>query len=484
MLFNSFDFLIYLPIVFIIYWLLSSTVKWQNVFISIASFVFYGWLDWRFVILLFTTLLVTFLSGNLITSQLAKTNDEDSQKKAKRIMIANVVFNLAILGLFKYYNFFSDSIFTFLHSCGFNVDTFTLRLIMPIGISFYTFMALSYTIDIYKQRIEPPSANVFFAYMSFFPQLLSGPIGRGTSLIPQFQRAKIFDYNQATDGLRQFLWGLFKKAVIADNCATIVNSSWHNYTHESSLVLLIAGCLYSIQIYCDFSGYSDMAIGVGRLFGIDLMKNFNYPYFSRNIAEFWRRWHISLTSWFRDYIYIPLGGSREGKWKAFRNTMIIFTLCGFWHGANWTYIYWGAFNGLLFLPLFIGGANKKFKKDTVAEGRMFPSLNECRLMLTTFFLVSIGWIIFRADNITQAYEYVSAIFSNRVPFVLPQGLSKVCGFTLLLIVLEWTQRNKNHALEFLNDRINISVRWFAYLVLIGLVLKYSVAEGEFIYFQF
>lgn len=482
MLFNSFDFLIFLPIIFIVYWSLSSIVKWQNIFITVASLIFYGWLDWRFVILLVTTLLITYLSGNLIISQFRKA-DKEVHKKTKKIMIANIVIILSILCLFKYYNFFSESISAFLHTCGLKVDAFTLRLIMPIGISFYTFMALSYTIDVYKKRIAPPSMFVFFAYMSFFPQLLSGPIGRGTSLIPQFQQLRKFDYNKATDGLRQFLWGLFKKAVIADNCATIVDSSWYNYSNENSLVLLIVVFLYSIQIYCDFSGYSDMAIGVGRLFGIDLMKNFNYPYFSRNIAEFWRRWHISLTSWFRDYIYIPLGGSREGRWKAFRNTMIIFILCGFWHGANWTYIYWGAFNGFLFLPLLITGSNKKFK-DTVAKDRLFPHLSECWLIFATFTLISIGWIIFRADSISQAYDFLSAIFSNQAPFVKPESLVKVCGFTLLVIILEWTQRNKNHALEFLDYRFDIRVRWFVYLILIYLVLKYSIAEGEFIYFQF
>lgn len=482
MLFNSFDFLIYLPCVFILYWLFSS-LKWQNSFLIIASCFFYGWLDWRFLILLSITALSTYWSGHLITTAFYEKEDGLGNKKAKLIALLNIILNIVILGLFKYYNFFIESLCVLLQSCGLKVDHWSIRLIMPIGISFYTFMALSYTIDLYKRKIIAPSFGVFVAYLSFFPQLLSGPIGRSTSLIPQFSKIRVFDYGSATDGLRQFLWGLFKKAVIADNCAAIVNSIWGNYQQENQFVLLIAVVLYSFQIYCDFSGYSDMAIGIARLFGINLMKNFNYPYFSRSVAEFWRRWHISLTSWFRDYVYIPLGGSREGKWVSFRNTMIIFILCGLWHGANWTYILWGAFNGLLFLPLLLTGSNKKYK-DTVSADRVYPTYRELGMMLITFALVSVGWIIFRADNIENMTSFLVSIITNQVLFIKPKGLLSLCFFITILIIVEWSQRNKNHALAFLDKRFNIGVRWTVYLLLIYWIFKYSVADGNFIYFQF
>lgn len=347
MLFNSFEFLIYLPIVFILYWFVfNKTLKLQNLLVVVVSYIFYGWWDWRFLLLIGFTTLCSYLSGILIASY------EGRRKLQKAVSICNIVLNLTILGIFKYFNFFADNFAILFRSFGYEINWVTLDILLPVGISFYTFQALSYSIDVYQKKIEPTKDIIaFFAFISFFPQLVAGPIERATNLLPQFLRERKFDYSAAVDGCRQMLWGFFKKIVIADNCAVCVNSIFENYTELPASTLLLGGFWFTFQIYCDFSGYSDIAIGCAKLFGIKLMKNFNFPYFSRDIAEFWRRWHISLTTWFRDYIYIPLGGSRVGKWKAVRNTMIIFLVSGFWHGANWTFIVWGGISCFTFPTL-------------------------------------------------------------------------------------------------------------------------------------
>src|SRR5574344_1901223 len=313
MLFNSFEFLVFLPIVFFLYWFVFKKLKWQNALVVVASYVFYGWWDWRFLILIAFTTLCSYFSGLL----LEKT--EGNNIRQKWISAGNITLNLVILGFFKYFNFFGESFADLLRVFGLNADWTTLNIILPVGISFYTFQALSYTIDVYRKKIEPTHDIVaFFAFISFFPQLVAGPIERATNLLPQFQKSRSFEYEQGVDGMRQMLWGFFKKIVIADNCATSVNQIFANYADMQSTTLILGAILFSIQIYCDFSGYSDIAIGCAKLFGIRLMRNFNNPYFSRDIAEFWRRWHISLTTWFRDYIYIPLGGSRTTKAKGER----------------------------------------------------------------------------------------------------------------------------------------------------------------------
>lgn len=336
MLFNSIEFFLFLPLVFIVFWLLAKSQKQQNIVIVAASYLFYGWWDWRFLLLIAFTSLCSFGSGIAIDYFIG------NRKKQKWVSTANIVVNLLILGTFKYYNFFAESFAGLFNSFGYQMDAVTLNVILPVGISFYTFQALSYSIDVYQGKIKPTKDIIqFFAYICFFPQLVAGPIERATNLLPQFGAYRSFNYPMAVDGFRQMLWGFFKKVVIADNCASIVNLYWNAHNELSGLMLIQIAVLFSFQIYCDFSGYSDIAIGCAKLFGIKLMRNFNMPYFSRNLADFWRRWHISLMSWFRDYLYIPLGGSRCSRWQFYTNLLIVFLVSGLWHGANWTFIVWG-----------------------------------------------------------------------------------------------------------------------------------------------
>ena len=450
MLFNSIQFAIFLPIVFLLYWFVfdsfikksKNQLRLQNAFVVMASYVFYGWWDWRFLLLIAFTSFCSWGSGLLIAKA-------ETRKKAKTWMWLNIVLNLGILALFKYYDFFASEFAEL-----FNVSTvgLLLKVILPVGISFYTFQALSYSIDIYRGKIEPTKDIVaFFAFISFFPQLVAGPIERATNLLPQFLKKREFDYDNAIDGMRQILWGLFKKIVVADNCAVFVDHVFSNYTNETGSTLLLAAIFFTFQIYGDFSGYSDIAIGTAKLFGIKLMRNFNVPYFSRDIAEFWRRWHISLTTWFRDYVYIPLGGSRVSKAKVVRNTFIIFLVSGFWHGANWTFIAWGAYHAFLFLPLILTGKNRKYTNQ-VAEGRRLPTLKETGQMLLTFFLAVMGWIIFRAESIGQAWEYVRGMLQFGTLracyrfFTLPE-IRLTSLFVVIMLVIEWLQRDKQHGFE-------------------------------------
>ena len=404
-------------------------------------------------------------------------------------MVANIVINLGILGIFKYYDFFVSEFITTFFPASVQpsiLHSFTLKIILPVGISFYTFQAISYSIDVYRQKIEPTKDIIaFFAFISFFPQLVAGPIERATNLLPQFLQKRTFSYEQGVDGMRQILWGLFKKIVVADNCAMYVDQVWATYDTQSGGTLLLAAILFTFQIYGDFSGYSDIAIGTAKLFGIKLMRNFNNPYFSRDIAEFWRRWHISLTSWFRDYVYIPLGGSRpnvvygvrctvESKKKLIvaRNVMIVFLICGLWHGANWTYLVWGLYNVVLFLPLILLGKSKRYK-DAPLAWKQLPQ------MLITFVLVTIGWIIFRAPSLPDAWGYVCAMInlSGAAP-VLPitQWIGIIFGL-LTMIAFEWTYRNSSQA--------PVPHRWWIYYILIAAIWWYAPSfSTDFIYFQF
>ncbi len=514
MLFNSFEFAIFLPIVFLIYWAIGYAhindrlkLRLQNAFVVIASYVFYGWWDWRFLLLIALTSFCSWGSGLLIhrtpytihhTQESHTPYTIHHTLKPKFWLIANVVLNLGILAIFKYYDFFVSE---FGQLFGVSTDSLLLRIILPVGISFYTFQALSYSIDVYRKKMEPTKDIIaFFAFISFFPQLVAGPIERATNLLPQFQTNRRFDYNQAVDGMRQILWGLFKKIVIADNCATYVDQIWATYDTQSGSTLLLAAVLFTFQIYGDFSGYSDIAIGTAKLFGIKLMRNFNNPYFSRDIAEFWRRWHISLTTWFRDYVYIPLGGSRPEvpasvknpdsykKWLIVRNTFVIFLLSGFWHGANWTFIAWGAYHALLFLPLILLGKNRKYTNQ-VAEGRLFPTWKEFLQILLTFALAVIGWIIFRAETITQAWDFFCGIFTQNLlccPHIISREycIPLVCALAIML-VMEWLNRAENHGLAI---NKTITIQWIRRIIYFGLVL-YMVYFGrfsynQFIYFQF
>ena len=483
MLFNSIQFAIFLPIVFLLYWFVFdrfiSKSKWQlrlqNAFVVVASYVFYGWWDWRFLLLIAFTSFCSWGSGLLI-------GRAETRKKAKVWTTLNIVFNLSILALFKYYDFFVTEFAQLFHI---PTDGLLLKVILPVGISFYTFQALSYSIDVYRGKIEPTKDIIaFFAFISFFPQLVAGPIERATNLLPQFLKKRNFDYDTAVDGMRQILWGLFKKIVVADNCAVYVDQVFSTYTEQSGSTLLLAAIFFTFQIYGDFSGYSDIAIGTAKLFGIKLMRNFNVPYFSRDIAEFWRRWHISLTTWFRDYVYIPLGGSRVSKAKVVRNTFVIFLVSGFWHGANWTFIAWGAYHAILFLPLILTGKNRKYTNQ-VAEGRILPTLKETGQMLLTFFLAVFGWIIFRAKSIGQAWEFVCSICHKSLfsmPF-LYVGTKRSMLFVVILLVLEWFTRRKDHALQYRKDMPSW-LAWICSMTIVLIMLEFACNSQSFIYFQF
>ena len=480
MLFNSFEFLLFLPIVFLLYWFVFRRRRWQNLLIVVASYVFYGWWDWRFLLLIALTSLCSYVSGLLLEHY------EGQRRRQQAVSAANIVLNLGILGVFKYYNFFVENLDALFGMMGYHLDWVTMKVILPVGISFYTFQALSYTIDVYQKKLPATHDIVeFFAYISFFPQLVAGPIERATNLLPQFQQRRQFDYAKAVDGMRQMLWGFLKKLVIADNCASIVNDYWDHFQDLPGLSLFHLGVLFTFQIYCDFSGYSDIAIGCARLFGFNLMRNFNFPYFSRSIPEFWRRWHISLMTWFRDYIYFPLGGSRCDKWKIIRNVYIVWGISGLWHGANWTFVCWGLFHATLLAVYNLLGVNTKYK-NVVAYGRYLPSMKETMQMALTFFLTVIGWIIFRAETMAQAVDYLTAMVSNKF-FDASALFGVTCTFFgIVLLAIEWLQRDKQHALQFsdvkpFNYRL---VRWGIYYIIIMIIACYAGTSQTFIYFQF
>lgn len=482
MLFNSLEFLIFLPIVFILYWFATQkSLRLQNLLIVVVSYIFYGWWDWRFLILIAFTTLCSYLSGVFIEKK------EGNRTAQKAISTANIILNLAILCTFKYFNFFAENFAALFRCLGYEMNSVTLNLILPVGISFYTFQALSYSIDVYRKKIQATHDVIaFFAFISFFPQLVAGPIERATNLLPQFLRKRTFDYNEAMDGVRQMLWGFFKKIVVADNCARCVNPIFENYQNLPASTLLLGGIFFTFQIYCDFSGYSDIAIGTAKLFGIRLMKNFNYPYFSRNIAEFWRRWHISLTTWFRDYIYIPLGGSREGKWKSIRNTAIIFLASGLWHGANWTFVVWGGYHAALFLPLLLSNTNRKHL-DIVAAGRILPTIKESVQMLVTFLLAVIGWIIFRAESISEAWGYITRLFDKSIltsPSGAFEGGVYVPVFIIIMLIIEWLQREQETNLRLTLVKSK-AIRYLIYCMITYAILIFANEAPEaFIYFQF
>jgi alginate O-acetyltransferase complex protein AlgI len=479
MLFNSIDFAVFLPLVFLLYWfVLSRSLRLQNAFLIASGFVFYGWWDWRFLGLLI------FTSGTdyLVALGLDRSQDE---RRRKFLLGVSLVANLGLLGFFKYYDFFITSFHSAFTILGLPFGLRTLGLLLPVGISFYTFQSLSYTIDVYRRQLKATEHPItFFAFVSFFPQMLAGPIERARQMIPQFEAPRTFDLRKASDGIRQMLWGLFKKMVIADNCAIEVDRIFNEHADMDGSTLLLGALLFAFQIYGDFSGYSDLAIGCARLFGFQLMRNFAYPYFSRDIAEFWRRWHISLSTWFRDYLYVPLGGSRGGSWLRVRNTFIIFLVSGLWHGANWTFIVWGALNALYFLPLLLGGANRR-NMDTVATGRLLPSPLDALRILGTFLIICLAWVFFRAKDLSEAFAYLGGIFDASI--LAPPALeAEVLPYLLLFFVaVEWVGRQDQHALERLGLSWPRPVRWSAYVFLIMLIGVYmSTGETPFIYFQF
>jgi len=481
MLFNSIDFAVFLPVVFLLYWLLKGSLRLQNAFLILSGFVFYGWWDWRFLGLLI------FTSGTDYVVALGMERSGDDRRR-KGLLAISLIANLGLLGFFKYYDFFILSFqeaFTFL---GLPFGLRTLGLVLPVGISFYTFQSLSYTIDVYRKQLKAMEDPVtFFAFVSFFPQMLAGPIERARHMIPQFTAPRVFDTALARDGLRQMLWGLFKKIVVADNCSQIVNQLYADPSAHSGSTMALATVLFAFQIYGDFSGYSDIAIGVARLFGFELMRNFAFPYFSRDMAEFWRRWHISLSTWFRDYLYIPLGGNRGSKAFVVRNTMIIFVVSGFWHGANWTFVAWGALNALFFLPLVLRNTHRSMT-GTVAEGRMLPSLREVGMMAVTFALTCFAWIFFRARSMGEAFAVIERILSGSL-FSMPELVApRILAYSALgvgvTVVLEWINRERQHGLQ-MDGRGGRPLRYALYYGLIAIIIVCApLGGGEFIYFQF
>ena len=481
MLFNSVDFAIFMPIVFIIYWAFSKNGKIQNIFLLAASYFFYGWWDWRYLSLVLLCSIINYSAGRLMIKNVRQT-------QRKLILVCSCIVSLGVLGIFKYYDFFVHSFVDAFSIFGIQLQYHTLNLILPVGISFYTFHTLSYTIDVYRRKFEPTKDIAsFFLFVSIFPLAMAGPIERATNLLPQIYKKRVFDYDQAVDGMRQILWGLFKKIVIADTCAEIVNYTFENFQTLPASALVIGAVMFAFQIYGDFSGYSDMAIGIGKLLGFKFLRNFNYPYFSRDIAEFWRRWHISLTTWFRDYLYIPLGGSRVSKWKIVRNTFIIYLVSGFWHGANWTFIVWGLFHALLFVPLILTGKNRKYT-NAISEGRLLPTFKEIGQMLSTFILVTVGWIFFRADTIKDAIAYLTGIFNSSI-FTRPRiGMETeiiTCSILIILMLFtEWLGRSEQYAIANLGKKWKPLYRFTLYYVILLLVFCFAGDKQTFIYFQF
>jgi len=482
MLFNSLNFAIFLPIVFFLYWFATKgNLRLQNILLLVSSYFFYACWDWRFMFLLIFSTLLDYYTG-------IKIQEASSRRKRLFWLWLSIVINLGFLGVFKYYNFFAESFADALSLLGFKANLGSLQIILPVGISFYTFHGLSYVIDIYKNRIKPERNFIDYSvFVSFFPLLVAGPIERATHLLPQILKKREFNYAKAVDGLRQILWGLFKKVVIADNCAEYANTIFNNSADYSGSTLVLGALFFTFQIYCDFSGYSDIALGTARLFGIDLIRNFAYPYFSRDIAEFWRRWHISLSSWFKDYLYIPLGGSKGGMWLKIRNTFIIFLVSGFWHGANWTFIVWGFLNALYIIPSIIFNTHRN-NLDIVARGKYLPTMREFFAILLTFSLTVFAWIFFRAENVSHALTYISEIFSSSL-FTIPhfQGIGRAVTIVFLIgifLIVEWLGREQQYAIAHLGIKWYKPIRWALYYAIILAIFYFTGKEQQFIYFQF
>ncbi len=478
MLFNSIHFALFLPIVFFFYWFVANKkLEHQNLLLLVSSYFFYACWDWRFLFLLMFSTLLDYFTG-------LKMCDAKNQNSKKFWFWLSITINLGFLAIFKYYNFFAASFTDAVSNLGLHVSPWTLNVILPVGISFYTFHGLSYVIDIYKDRIKAEKNFVDYSvFVSFFPLLVAGPIERATHLLPQIQKKRTFDYANAVDGLRQILWGLFKKVVIADQCAQYANIIFNNSGEYSGSTLLLGAFLFTFQIYGDFSGYSDIALGTARLFGIDLLRNFAFPYFSRDIAEFWRRWHISLSTWFRDYLYIPLGGSKGGTWMKVRNTFIIFLVSGFWHGANWTFIVWGLLNALFIMPSIIFNTNRN-NLDTVAHGKYLPNVKEFFSIGITFGLTVLTWVFFRANSLNHAIRYLGGIFSRSL-FTVPQIKPiSVLVFVMVFVLIEWLGRERRYAIETIGFSWPKIIRRVFYYTIVILIISYSGKEQEFIYFQF
>jgi len=485
MLFNSLDFALFLPIFFILYWFVTArSLKLQNLLVVLGSYIFYGWWDYRFLALIIFSTLVDFIIG----LQIWKAKDQKGKKKLY-LLLVSILVNIGFLGFFKYYNFFVENFISAFSFFGYEIGSSTLNIILPVGISFYTFQTMSYTIDVYKGKMEPTKDFIgFAAFVSFFPQLVAGPIERASNLLPQILSKRSFSFGKATEGIRLFIWGLFKKVVIADALAPSVDLIFSDYTAYPSQILIMGAVFFAFQIYCDFSGYSDIARGLAKLLGLELMVNFNFPYFSRSIAEFWRKWHISLSTWFRDYLYIPLGGSRVGFYKSLRNIFIIFLVSGFWHGANWTFIAWGGIHALLFVPSFISKKNRKHLGDIEPSQYYLPKIRDIMYILYTFIIVTIAWVFFRANSIEDAIDYLYHIFQfdfKAFTFLNPydnQILFKEYFYLIGLIVLEYLFITQ--LVSFYSTHRAKGLMFDAILFVL-IVINTPVSDSlSFIYFQF
>jgi alginate O-acetyltransferase complex protein AlgI len=477
MTFNSLAFALFLPAVFSLYWSLPKKVFQQNLLLLVASYAFYAWWDYRFLALLFISSVLTYLLG-------LGLEREERPARRKMLLWASLLVNLGTLVFFKYLGFFAGSFAALLNLMGLRVGALALHIILPLGISYYTFQMLGYTIDVYRKQFHATRDLLsFLVFTGFFAKLVAGPIERAQNLLPQLEKERAFDTSRAKDGLRQMLWGFFKKAVIADNLAAPVDRIYGHYASADGLTLLIGTFFFAMQIYCDFSGYSDMAIGTGRLFGLDLMRNFAYPYFSRDIAEFWRRWHISLSTWFRDYVFFPLGWLRRGKLIGARNVVITFTLSGLWHGADWTFVCWGLLNGLYFIPQIASGKQPR-RSAIVAQGKLRPSFKELREMLATFALVLLAWVFFRANSLEQAFHLPGRALTH--PWISGPHLAgylPLFALCAVLLVCEWFQRTKEHALDIAG--LPLILRWAIYYVILTLIFWYGVTGNvPFIYVKF
>jgi len=482
LLFNSLDFAIFLPVIFALYWFVfNKSLKLQNILIVASSYFFYAWWDWRFLGLIIFSTVVDYFVGLAIVKQKNKSHK-------KLYLIISIVVNLGLLGFFKYYNFFIENFKYAFSFFGRDFDVNFLHIILPVGISFYTFQTMSYSLDIYRGKLSPTKDFVAFAsFVCFFPQLVAGPIERATNFLPQFHKKRNFNKTKAVDGLKQMLWGFFKKMVIADNCAVFVDDFFANYSSYSGSALLLGAFLFTIQIYCDFSGYSDIAIGLSRQFGFNLKKNFAFPYFSRNMAEFWRRWHISLTTWFKDYFYIPIGGSRGSKLMQLRNTFLIFIVIGFWHGAHWKFVVYGMINALHFVPYILSGKSTKYK-NVVAKGRLFPSRLEFFSILRTLSFLVLVRVFFRADSLQIALGYLAKIFSPSL-FTIPEFSNKTGAvltlfFIAIFFIVEWLGRDNEYAIESLLSKWSRPYKLLFYYLILFTIFYFNGEQQQFIYFQF
>ena len=484
MLFNSLEFAVFIPVVFLLYWFVfERNIKFQNLLVVVASYAFYGWWDYRFLALLLFSTAVDYSMGRLLENESRPTH-------RKFWLWSSVAVNLGFLGYFKYYNFFIESFVDAFTFFGRPIEVRSLNIILPVGISFYTFQTLSYTIDVYKKRLTPTRDFIAFAaFVSFFPQLVAGPIERASQLLPQFYKKRVFHYDRAVEGMRQILWGLFKKMVVADNSAELANYIFGNSDSMNGSALLLGAFFFTIQIYADFSGYSDIALGLARLFGFRLSKNFNFPYFARSLPETWTKWHISLTTWFRDYLFIPLAfKAKKQPWKLGLLMVFQFVVIGIWHGANWTFVFWGLLQAGFMMPYTINRKRKPKYSGPVSKGRLFPKPDEALHILKTFGIVVLTMVFFRAENIQHGFQYVAGVFSTSL-FAVPSLpdlflLGKAAFFTVLFLTLEWIARHSEYGIDFYAQRLKPAARYAFYYLLILFIVLFMGVKQDYLYFQF